>query len=256
MTTRTLVLAYAAVAYLSFLVAILYAMGFAANRVVPKGMNDGPPAPSVAWAAGINTALLALFAVQHTIMARGRFKRWLVQYVPTPVERSTFVLAASLLLLLIFWQWQPIPTTIWSVTHPVSHSLLLTASLLGWVIVFYSSFLIDHFELFGLRQAWLYFRGRPYTPPEFTCRSLYHHVRHPLMLGFLIAFWATPTMTVGHLLFSGVITAYILFGVSMEERDLLRAHGASYAQYRSTTPMLIPFCRLPAIARRTTQEST
>ncbi|MCU0961785.1 MAG: DUF1295 domain-containing protein [Pirellulaceae bacterium] len=255
MVKRTIVLAYAAAAYASFLGAILYAMGFEANVGVPKGIDDGPPASSWPAAVVINVGLLALFAVQHTIMARGRFKRWFVRFVPTPVERSTFVLAASSLLLLICWQWRPLPAVIWSATHPLSQGLLQCVSLLGWVIVFYSSFLIDHFELFGMRQAWLYFQGRPYTPPEFTRRSLYNHVRHPLMLGFLIAFWSTPTMSAGHLLFSSVITAYVLVGVAFEERDLLRAYGASYAEYRRTTPMLIPLLPVRRAMSNRTQES-
>jgi protein-S-isoprenylcysteine O-methyltransferase Ste14 len=243
MVRRTLVLAYAILAYLSFFAAILYAIAFEANTFVPKGIDDGLQPTSWATAVGINVALLLLFAVQHTIMARGGFKRWLVRFVPHPVERSTFVLASSLLLLLIFWQWRPMDGTIWTVINPFWKGVLVAVSLAGWAMVFYSSFLIDHFELFGLRQSWLYFRGRPYTPPHFVKRSFYNYVRHPLMLGFLIAFWVTPVMTLGHLLFSLVITAYVVFGVTVEERDLLRAHGEAYEQYRRSTPMLIPFLR-------------
>jgi methanethiol S-methyltransferase len=245
MWRRILVLLYGLFAYSWFLGVIVYAMGFEANVLVPKGIDDGRPSESVLVAAGINVGLLLLFGVQHTIMARGGFKRFLVRYVPAAAERSTFVLAASLLLALVFWQWRPIPGVVWAVEHPLARLSLMAGSLAGWGIVFYTSFLIDHFELFGLRQVWLHFRGRSYHPPQFVQCSLYNHVRHPLMLGFLIAFWVTPVMTVGHLVFSLTITAYVLFGVAMEERDLVRAHGLQYERYRRTTPMLIPWRRRP-----------
>ena len=249
MVRRTLVLGYGIVAYLAFFGVIVYAIGFEANAWVFKGIDDGQPASNLWLAIGINVGLLSLFAIQHTIMARSSFKRWFVQFVAPPFERSTFVLVASLLLAVIFWQWRPIEGVVWSADGTLLKRALVALSLTGWAMVFFSSFLIDHFELFGLRQSWLYFRGRPYTPPHFVKRSLYNHVRHPLMLGFLIAFWATPVMTFGHLLFSVVITAYILFGTAIEERDLLRAHGESYADYRRTTPMLIPFLR-PRLLQR------
>lgn len=240
MLRRGFVLLYGLFAYAWFLGVIVYAIGFEANLWVPKGIDDGAASSSPLAAAAVNVGLLLLFAVQHTIMARSGFKRALVRWMPAAMERSTFVLAASLLLALLFWQWRPMPGVIWSIDHSVAKACVMGVSLIGWAMVFYTSFLIDHFELFGLRQTWLYFQGRDYYPPQFVKRSLYHHVRHPLMLGFLIAFWATPVMSVGHLVFSLTITAYILFGIAMEERDLIRAHGQQYLEYRRTTPMLFP----------------
>jgi protein-S-isoprenylcysteine O-methyltransferase Ste14 len=174
-------------------------------------------------------------------MARPWFKARWTKLVPKPIERSTFVLAASLLVALTMWQWRPMPEVVWRVENPAARAFLSGLSLLGWALVFYSSFVIDHFDLFGLRQVYLHLRGRPYVHPAFAERSLYKLIRHPLMAGFLIAFWATPTMTQGHLLFALVTTAYILFGISIEERDLARFLGEDYWRYRDRTPMLVPW---------------
>jgi protein-S-isoprenylcysteine O-methyltransferase Ste14 len=188
----------------------------------------------------VNLLLLGLFAVQHSVMARPWFKQRWTNIVHPAAERSTYVLIASLLLMLLFWQWRALPQVVWDVPWPLGRGLLWTLFALGWIVVFGSSFIIDHFDLFGLRQAWLYGTGREYSPPPFQVRSLYRWVRHPLMLGFLIAFWAAPTMTAGRLLFAAVTTAYILFAIQLEERDLLAAHGERYAQYRRRTSMIIP----------------
>ena len=247
-------LAYGAVAYLAFFASILYAIGFVGNVVVPKSIDSGVPGP-VGTAIIVNFVLLALFAIQHTIMARPAFRARWTRVIPPATERSTFVLIASLLLLLIMWQWRPMVGTIWAVDQPVVRAMLIAISLVGWATVFYSSFVIDHFDLFGLRQVYLHLRGRDYTHSPFKERSLYKYIRHPLMAGFLIAFWATPTMTQGHLLFVVVITAYIFFGTAMEERDLLRILGEDYARYRRRTPMILPFPRLRAPRPAARQDS-
>jgi protein-S-isoprenylcysteine O-methyltransferase Ste14 len=239
---RVVFFLYGTVAYLAFLATILYGIGFVTGLVVPKTINDGVQEPA-ARAMLINVGLLLLFAIQHTIMARPGFKQHWTKIVPKPIERSTFVLAASLILMLLFWQWRPLPETVWHVEQPALRGLLLGLSLLGWAMVFYSSFVIDHFDLFGLRQVTLYLLDRPYTHPVFMERSFYRYIRHPLMAGFLIAFWATPTMTQGHLLFAVVTTVYIFFGITVEERDLLRILGEPYARYRERTPMILPFPR-------------
>lgn len=237
-----LIFIYGLIAYAAFFVTILYAMGFMANFWVPKSVDSGQ-AGSVGMAIAANVSLLAVFAIQHTIMARPAFKEWWSRIIPRSAERSTFVLVASLLLGLLFWQWRAMPGTLWHSDYQAVRCTLWGVSLLGWATVFYSSFLIDHFDLFGLRQAWFALNKLEYTPRPFILRSLYKWVRHPLMLGFLIAFWATPDMTHGHLLFALVTTAYILFGVSLEERDLIKVHGEDYLRYRQTTPMLLPFTK-------------
>lgn len=236
---RLFVLFYGVFAYLLFFATFLYAIGFVGNWVVPKSIDSGES--SSTWAAlAINLALLGLFAVQHTIMARPRFKAWLTRFIPKAMERSTFVLASSLCLVLLFWLWQPMPNKIWDVQQPVARGALVALSLIGWGIVLYGSFLIDHFDLFGLRQVALHAAGKPYTSPRFIERSLYKLVRHPLMLGFIIAFWFTPTMTVGHLLFAVLTTGYIIIGIQFEERDLAAAHGDQYLDYRRRVPALLP----------------
>lgn len=249
---RVLILLYGVVAYLAFFVTILYAIGFVGNFQVggyslPKTIDSGVAGP-IGTAIFVNVALLAVFAVQHTIMARPAFKSWWTKIIPAAAERSTFVLVASLILLLAFWQWRPMTGVIWNVDQPLIRAVLVGVSLLGWATVFYASFLIDHFDLFGLRQVILHARGKPYTHAPFAARSLYRFVRHPLMVGFLLAFWFTPTMTAGHLLFAAVTTGYILFGTTVEERDLLRFLGEDYRNYRSRTPAFFP---LPT-AKRTT----
>ena len=236
---RVLTFIYGVLAYGVFLVVFLYMIGFVGNMVVPKSIDSGVPTP-LGQALLVNIALVGLFAVQHSVMARPAFKSWWTNIVPKPVERSTFVLLTSLILALLFWQWRPVPTIIWDVQRPLAAALLTGVSLLGWVTVLYSSFIIDHFDLFGLRQVYLHFRNRSYTHPPFAVRSLYRIVRHPLMVGFLIATWSTPTMTVGHLLLSVLLTGYILIGVTLEERDLARLLGTNYELYRSQTPMFVP----------------
>jgi protein-S-isoprenylcysteine O-methyltransferase Ste14 len=239
MVGRVLVFVYAVVAYLAFLASMLYLIAFVGDLWVPRSVDTGPEAPLLE-AAAINVLLVALFAIQHTVMARPAFKSWWTRLVPRAAERSTFVLAASALVGLICWQWRPIPGALWEVNTPVAQALLWGLFFVGWGVLFYASFLIDHFDLFGLRQGYLYLIGKPYTHPPLKTVSLYKWVRHPLMLGILVGVWSIPTMTYGHLLFAGLITAYVLVGIQFEERDLRRHLGAGYEQYRRETPMLIP----------------
>jgi methanethiol S-methyltransferase len=187
---------------------------------------------SLVEALPLNLLLLGLFAVQHSIMARPAFKRWWARLVPDPVERSTYVLMSSLLLALLFWQWRPLPGAVWEAEQPVIAAALWGLSVVGWLMVLTSTFLIDHFDLFGLRQVYLYAAAKPYSPPPFRTPALYRVVRHPIMLGFLIAFWATPNMTWGHLLFAGMMTAYIVVGIRLEERDLRNAFGSAHEKYQ------------------------
>jgi protein-S-isoprenylcysteine O-methyltransferase Ste14 len=236
---RLLAVAYGGVCYLIFLGTLLYAVGFVGDLVVPKCVDAGPPGPS-AEAVAVNLLLLGLFAVQHSVMARPGFKRFWTRLVPPPVERSTYVLASSLLLVLVFWQWRPLPGVVWEVRQPVAAAALWALFAAGWLVVLASSFLIDHFDLFGLRQVYLYAAGRPYVAPPFRTPALYRAVRHPIMLGFLIAFWATPVMTWGHLLFAATTTAYVFVGVGLEERDLRAAFGGAYEQYRQQVGMIVP----------------
>lgn len=240
MVKRTMIFGYGVVSYLVFFAAILYAMGFVANVVVPKGINDGE-AGNRAVAIAINCGMLGLFAIQHTIMARKPFKRWITQYIPHAVERSSFVLVASLILLAAFWLWRPMPGVVWEVPCTTGRMFFDAISWAGWGLVFLSSFLINHFDLFGLRQVWLELRKQAYRPLVFRQTALYKLVRHPLLLGFLIAFWSAGVMTEGRLLFAVMTTAYILIGIQFEERDLADAHGEQYRQYQQTVPMLIPY---------------
>lgn len=236
---RAIALIYGLAAYGAFFAVFLYMIGFVGNMLVPKSIDSGVPSP-LGQALLINLGLVGLFAVQHSVMARPAFKSWWTRFIPKPVERSTFVLASSLILALLFWQWRPMPAIVWEVQQPVAATALRGLFFLGWLIVLYASFIIDHFDLFGLRQVFLYFRNRPYAHPPFAVRSLYRIVRHPLMVGFLIAVWATPVMTVGHLALALLLTGYILVGVTLEERDLVRHVGADYDRYRSQTPMFLP----------------
>ncbi|MCA9254154.1 MAG: isoprenylcysteine carboxylmethyltransferase family protein [Phycisphaerales bacterium] len=233
------VLSYAISVYVFFLFTFLYIVGFVHNAVVPRGVDSAPEA-TPARAILINASILALFAVQHTIMARPAFKRWLTRFVPAAAERSTFMLATCLVFLLMFTQWRSMPAIIWEVTHPAAVLAIRTLSLFGFGLALYASFLIDHFELFGLRQAWRHFRRTPQQRARFVMPALYRVVRHPLMLGFLIALWATPVMTVGHLLLAGLVTVYIQIGIRFEERDLTIALGPDYLEYQRATPMLLP----------------
>jgi protein-S-isoprenylcysteine O-methyltransferase Ste14 len=235
----TLSFLYGVVAYACFLASFLYAVGFVGNLVVPKGI-DMPPHGALPEALIVNVLLLGVFAVQHSVMARKGFKRWWTRIVPEPVERSTFVLASSLALGLLLWQWQPIAGTLWSVESPVARFVLSALFWLGWAIVLTSTFMINHFDLFGLRQVYLRLKGEPYRPLPFVQFALYRFIRHPIMLGFLIAFWATPEMSYGHLLFALATTGYIFIGIWLEERDLRREHGEAYERYRRETGMLIP----------------
>ena len=238
--SRILILIYGLIAYLAFFAVILYAIGFAANFIVPKGIDHGTQV-SLAETLIVNIGILLIFAIQHTIMARPAFKIWFTKIIPPAAERSTFVLIASIILAVLFWQWRPLPEIIWQAESQTFRILLWGLSACGWIIVFYSSFLIDHFDLFGLRQVYLNYKGVDYSHHPFSLKSLYRFVRHPLMLGFLIAFWSTPDMTQGHLLFNLVITIYIIFGVKIEERDLVKTHGKDYINYQKSTSMLIPF---------------
>jgi protein-S-isoprenylcysteine O-methyltransferase Ste14 len=225
-----------------FLATILYAIGFVMGLVVPKSIDTGTDSSAIE-ALIINLLLMALFAVQHSVMARQRFKAWWTQYVPKPVERSTYVLFASLSLLLLFWQWRPMPAVIWDVENPDLAVTIVTLSLAGWVLVFTSTFVINHFELFGLHQVANHLVDKEPPPPRFRAPLFYKFVRHPIYLGFIIAFWATPTMTVGHLLFATVTTLYILLGIALEERDLIALFGDEYRQYKQRVSMLIPWRR-------------
>ncbi|HMF24521.1 MAG TPA: methyltransferase [Pseudolabrys sp.] len=231
---------YGLVAYLVFFVAILYAIGFVTGFLVPKTINSGPVVPT-GEAILVNLLLMALFAVQHSVMARPQFKKWWTQFVPVSVERSTFVLFASLALLLLFWQWRPIPAVVWQINNPQIAASLVGLELFGWALVFASTFLINHFELFGLHQVVNNLAGKPMPALRFKTPLLYNLVRHPIYLGFIIAFWATPMMTAGRLLFAAVTTAYIFVGIALEERDLLEVFGDEYRRYRRRVAMIVPF---------------
>lgn len=230
---------YALIAYAGFNGWFVYAIGFLGEWGVPKAINDGP-ACSLGEALAVNLGIVLLFAVQHTIMARSGFKRWWARIVPASLERTTFVLIAVAILSLLLWQWRPIPGDLWNIEQPIVAGLLRGLMLLGALTVLYTTFLIDHWDLVGLRQAWAYFQSEPPAPPVFKEKSLYRWVRHPMMLGMLVWLWATPHMTWGHLLFAGSLTAYVLLGIRVEERSLRQELGESYEEYRSRVPMLLP----------------
>ena len=250
MVARLAILLYAVVSYAIFTASFLYALGFVGNYVVPKSIDVGPPA-SPGEAIALNLLLMSLFAIQHSVMARASFKRWLTSFVPAACERSTYVLLSSLILLLLFWQWRPIPAPVWQVTG-IAAFLLIGLHWLGWLIAFASTHMIDHFDLFGLRQAFVALRSAETSGQSFRTPLLYKIVRHPIMLGFLLAFWATPEMTAGHLLFALANTAYILVALQFEERDLIAAFGATYQEYRRRVPMLVP----RVFGRRGTEQRT
>jgi protein-S-isoprenylcysteine O-methyltransferase Ste14 len=230
---------YGVIAYGFTLVALLYLIGFVGNFIVPKSIDSGAAGPLL-QSVIVNTMLIGLFAIQHSVMARQGFKRWWTRIVPPSVERSTYVLFASFALLILYWLWQPIPTLVWTVQNPIAAAVLDGTFWLGWVVLVASTFLLSHFELFGLSQVFARLFGKKLSDAKFRAPLLYRHVRHPIYLGVLLAVWATPTMTVGHLLFSVVITAYILIGIQLEERDLVQQFGDQYRRYRQQAAMLVP----------------
>lgn len=242
---RVGLLGYGLVAYGAFFGTILYAIGFVGNWVVPKSIDSGGAVEPV-MAMLVNAALLSVFVVQHTVMARRGFKARLTRWMPAAMERSTFVLLASASLALVFWQWRPMPGVVWEVENAAARAFMHAVSLAGWATVLLSSFMVSHWDLFGLRQVWFAWKGRAYAPVGFRLRGLYRLVRHPLMMGFLVAFWSTPTMTLGHLFFALMVSGYIAFGVWMEERDLVREHGAAYLEYRRKVRAVIPLPRRAA----------
>jgi protein-S-isoprenylcysteine O-methyltransferase Ste14 len=230
------------ICYVIFFLTFLYAIGFVGDFGVPRTIDSGPSA-SLVPALVIDAVLLGVFAVQHSLMARPAFKAWWTKIVPPPIERSTYVLFASLALMLLFWQWRALPQAVWTIGSPAIATLVVIAFWVGWATVLLSTFLINHFDLFGLRQVWAYRRAQQIPPPEFRTPLFYKVVRHPLYLGFIIAFWAAPTMSQGHLFFALATTAYILIAIQLEEHDMVAVFGERYLAYRKQVSMLIPLPR-------------
>ncbi|PSR55351.1 hypothetical protein AHMF7605_18480 [Adhaeribacter arboris] len=240
---KSLAFIYGIICYGVFLETFLYAIGFVGNLLVPKTIDNGLPGKGMSGVF-IDVLLLTIFALQHSIMARPAFKKWWTKIIVPEIERSTYVLLASLALILLFWQWRCFNEIIWKADNPVVQGTLTILYFTGWIIVLLSTFMINHFDLFGLKQVFYYFKNKPHDDPEFKTNWLYRIVRHPLMLGFLIAFWATPLMTLGHLIFSTVTTIYILVAIKfLEERDLEKSIGQKYTAYKKEVPMLIPFTK-------------
>lgn len=238
--SRILSLLFGVISYVIFFVTFLYAIGFVGNLVVPKSIDSGLSS-SFSQALLINLVLLSIFAVQHSVMARPLFKRWWTQIIPEQLERSIYVLLSSLALILLFGFWQPIDGIVWDIENALGSTILWVIFALGWLIVLFSTFLINHFDLFGLRQVYLYMKGQEYTHIHFRKPLLYKLVRHPIMLGFIIAFWSVPTMSVGHFIFACVTTAYIVIAIKFEEHDLVQYHGDEYQAYIKETSMILPF---------------
>lgn len=236
---RAAVLLYGVVSYAGFLAIFVYAIGFVGNLYVPRSI-DGAPTHGLGFALLVDAALLGLFAVQHSVMARPAFKRILTRFIPEAAERSTYVLMSTLALVLVFLFWEPIGGSVWHVQNPIGRLLLQAGCALGWLTVLVTTFLINHFDLFGLRQVWKFFRDERYVALKFVTPGPYKLVRHPLYVGWMLAFWCTPHMTVAHLVFALLTTAYILVAIQLEERDLVTFHGTDYVEYRRKTPMLVP----------------
>lgn len=239
--SRAIILAYSLGCYAFFLAVFLYAIAFVGNFAVPTTVDAGGPAAPVATALMVNAALLTVFALQHSVMARPAFKRWWTRVVPAPAERATYVLASSAAFVALFAWWHPVDAVVWSLEGDVARGAMTAVYLGGWGLLLYATMLIDHLDLFGVRQAWLHFKGETHAKSLFMTPALYKHVRHPLYVAWLTIFWAAPTMTVGHLLLAVMTTAYILVAIQLEERDLIDEFGETYRDYMRRTPMLVPF---------------
>ena len=251
--SKVTIFIYGVIAYAIFFVTFLYAAGFIGNIFVPKSIDSGAQGP-LSHALLINSALLGLFAIQHSLMARKGFKKIWTKIIPEPAERSTYVLFSSLTLILLFWQWLPMGGVIWDVQSSAGRLIMHSLFVFGWLLVLVATFSINHFDLFGLRQVWLHFRGKKYISLGFMTPGLYKYVRHPLYVGWLFTFWATPTMTAAHLVFALATTTYILIAIQLEERDLIDIHGNAYSNYRKNVPMLIPVMRKKNVLQGTFNE--